>query len=617
MIVSHGLLTGQVLQRLKGGAKATVTGTCESSGAVNVTIAAGKKVVKGWSEKKVGRAADGSFTAKLDGVPVGGPYTVTLSCGSEKVAVANVSVGDVWLLAGQSNMQGCGNLSDAPAPHPKVHAFYMDRHWDVAVEPIHFLEDSPDPVHNTVQRTPAELKKVRKAALKGVGPAVYFGKEMVKRSGGVPQGFICTAHGGTSMQQWSPAKKDEGGKSLYGSMKLSLDACGQPVAGVLWYQGESDANANDAPLYTQRMKELITAIRTDLKQPALPFLLVQIGKFYTFNSDARWWNSVQDQEANLYKHLKNVACASAGDLGLDDAIHIGAIPYERLGIRLARLADYYVYGNKKECPAPEFVSMKRTTSRSNSGVMVLKFKNVVGGFISKGDPNGFTLVDQDHRDTNTVYKTELQGDTIRLEADFFHTFNSNLAYGVGFTPYLNITDKRDMPIPILGPETLSVPGTSTGFLNNWQVSTILPASKSIDAWDAPSPLPEYGLRQKKYDGVFVDNHLEWQNNSGQAVFFGKLDLSQDMKLMLRFGYDAPVRVWVDDAAVFTDMAGINPAIMDAKSVKLDLNKGAHKIAIAMDLNGGKAWGFFARFERLDVTKEQLKKREVVLPKFSS
>ena len=31
---------------------------------------------------------------------------------------------------------------------------------------------------------------------------------------------------------------------------------------------------------------------------------------------------------------------------------------------------------------------------------------------------------------------------------------------------------------------------------------------------------------------------------------------------------------------------------------------------------GKAWGFFLRFERTDVTKEQLKKREVVLPTFS-
>ena len=261
MIVSHGLMTGQVLQRLKSGAKATVTGSCSGSGDVLATIVSGKKKLKGWMDKKVGRASGGAFTAKLDGVPVGGPYTVTLACGAENVAIKDVSVGDVWLLAGQSNMQGCGNMADAPAPHNKVHAFYMDRRWGVAQEPIHFLEESPDPVHCATPLTPDAIKKAKKAALKGVGPAIYFGKEMVKRSGGVPQGFICTAHGGTSMQQWSPDKSSEGGKSLYGSMKLSIDACGQPVAGVLWYQGESDANQNDAQVYTQRMKDLITAIR--------------------------------------------------------------------------------------------------------------------------------------------------------------------------------------------------------------------------------------------------------------------------------------------------------------------------------------------------------------------
>jgi hypothetical protein len=615
MIVKHGVMPGQVLQRLKSGAKAAVSGACDSSGEVLVTISSGAKALKGWNAKKAGRAADGNFSAKLDGIPVGGPYTIKFAVGKENCAVKNVFVGDVWILAGQSNMQGCGNMDIAPQPHPKVHALYMDRHWDVAREPIHFLQESPDPIHNTTPMSAADIAKARKASLKGVGPGIFFGREMVKRSGGVPQGLICTAHGGTSMQQWSPEKKNEGGNSLYGSMLLSWQATGQPVSGVLWYQGESDTNEADAAVYTQRMKELINAMRADFKQPGLPFLLVQIGKFFTFNNAPRWWNSIQDQEANLYKVLKNVACVTALDLGLDDAIHVGTEDYARLGVRLARLADYYVYGNKKELPAPEFTSLRKFTE-NGVGVIELTFKNVVGKLQSKGTPNGFVLIDQNHQDTNTVYKIQLNGNKVRLEADLWQSSNGLLMYGHGFSPYVNITDARDMAIPGLGTATLNGLTTTTGFVTQWWVSNILPANKPLDAWDAPLPSTELGLRSKQFSGLFVDMHLDWQGNSGQAVFFSSLELSEDMQLNLRFGYDGPARVWVDDTSVFTDMSGTNPALPDAKIVPLSLKKGTHKIAVAMDLNGGKAWGFFMRFDRTDVTPQKIKERALVLPKFT-
>ena len=616
MNVKHGVMPGQVLQRLKSGAKAVVTGTCESSGDVLVTIASGTKALKGFNAKKAGRAADGNFSVKLDGVPVGGPYTVTFTVGKESCAVKNVSVGDVWLLAGQSNMQGCGNMNKAPAPHPKVHALYMDRHWDVAREPIHFLQESPDAVHNTTPMSPADLTKARKASLKGVGPGIFFGREMVKRSGGVPQGLICTAHGGTSMQQWSPDKRNEGGNSLYGSMLLSWQATGQPISGVLWYQGESDTNEADAAVYTQRMKDLIAAMRTDFKQPSLPFLLVQIGKFFTFNNAPRWWNSIQDQEANLYKYVKNVGCVTAIDLGLDDAIHVGSDDYARLGVRLARLADYFVYGNKKECPAPEFAGLKKITE-NGVGVIELTFKNVVGKLQSKGTPNGFVLIDQNHQDTNTVYKIELNGNKVRLESDLWQSENGLLMYGHGFAPYMNITDSRDMAIPALGASTLNGQTTTTSFVTQWWVSNILPADEALDAWETPSPSPDLGLKSKQFSGLFVDMHNEWQNKPGQSVFFSSLELSEDMELNLRFGYDGPVRVWVDEKSIFTDMNGTNPALPDAKIVPLKLKKGAHRIAVAMDLNGGRAWGFFMRFDRTDVKAAKVKDGSMlVLPKFT-
>ena len=62
-------------------------------------------------------------------------------------------MGDVWVLAGQSNMQGCGEMSGAAKPHPLVRAFSMARVWRLATDPLHILPESPDSCHATTPCT--------------------------------------------------------------------------------------------------------------------------------------------------------------------------------------------------------------------------------------------------------------------------------------------------------------------------------------------------------------------------------------------------------------------------------------------------------------------------------
>ena len=101
MHIHHGLLPNQILQRNhRGLASATVTGETTQLGKVTATI----RGLRGWKAKKVGVAKRGKFSAQLNGLPVGGPYRIEFCCGVESVVVDGVRVGDVWLLAGQSNM---------------------------------------------------------------------------------------------------------------------------------------------------------------------------------------------------------------------------------------------------------------------------------------------------------------------------------------------------------------------------------------------------------------------------------------------------------------------------------------------------------------------------------
>ena len=62
----------------------------------------------------------------------------------------NIYVGDVWILAGQSNMEGHGRLSQEDKfykKNPNIRCFYKDDHWDSAKNPIHQIEIAVDRVH--------------------------------------------------------------------------------------------------------------------------------------------------------------------------------------------------------------------------------------------------------------------------------------------------------------------------------------------------------------------------------------------------------------------------------------------------------------------------------------
>ena len=115
------------------------------------------------------RDADGKARVTLDSgetldLPVGGPYEV----GGAK----NVLVGDLWILAGQSNMEGVGDLVDVETPHPLVHSFQSRERWAPAEEPLHWLGESPRPVHHIIwgQPVPDRDPAARPQPDEGCGP---------------------------------------------------------------------------------------------------------------------------------------------------------------------------------------------------------------------------------------------------------------------------------------------------------------------------------------------------------------------------------------------------------------------------------------------------------------
>jgi len=464
MKIIHGLLKGQVLQRDRNNlGRARIQGTCRLNGAVELRVLRQGKVLRGRAWTPSGEAVSRHFEVRLENLPAGGPYRIELRIRygkkpPEEIAIDEVFVGDVWILAGQSNMQGLGNMGDAPQPHPMIRAFYMRDVWGQAEEPLHFLEEGVDIFHNGYGDGPnrppkRKLSAMRRNLLKGVSPGLGFGLAMQKRTG-VPQGLLACAHGGTSLAHWSPELRSQGGASLYGAMMRRLEKLGQPVAGVLWYQGESDTDTpQQAENYTANMMKLIEAVRRDTGQAQLPWVIVQLGRFAS--REKKPWNDIQEQQRQLPGAVPHLDVVPAVDLELDDRIHIGGKAQQLLGVRLARAANYLVHQAPGVKPAIALKAVNVVpTPPWNVAHMVsveVTFKNAAGKLQSRGLPTGFALIDAEGNDISQIYKTTLHGSKVLLHTGFTpaQLADLTLRYGHGQNPYCNITDQENMGIPAM------------------------------------------------------------------------------------------------------------------------------------------------------------------------
>ncbi|MET0261493.1 MAG: sialate O-acetylesterase, partial [Rariglobus sp.] len=204
MCIISGLSEGQVLQR-QGAAGATlVLGVADAKGtALKVTILHRGRALNGWKGRRVGAVRKGNGLFKLTNIPAGGPYRLRVEAGPRQACEVKVFyVGDVWILAGQSNMEGSGRLPGVVRPHPLVRSFSLRREWRQAVDPLHVQVESPDACHHGGRQIPRYLgERLRLRASSGAGAGIAFGHEMLEQSG-VPQGLICVALGGSPLAMW-------------------------------------------------------------------------------------------------------------------------------------------------------------------------------------------------------------------------------------------------------------------------------------------------------------------------------------------------------------------------------------------------------------------------------
>jgi sialate O-acetylesterase len=393
----------------------------------------------------------GKWEATLNEVQAGGPYKIEFRVEGSRdtVTVDPVFVGDLWILAGQSNMEGVGDLIDPERPDDRVMTLDMvQEKWQRAQEPLHNLPGSVDRVHwrlnaekQPERYTGAKLDEFIQNRKKGAGLGLAFGVQYL-RDVGVPVGLVPCAHGGTSMDQWDPARWDKAnpGDSLYGSMMRRFEKAGGRVKGVLWYQGESDANPKAAPEYRAKFERLIGRVRQDMGDSSLPFYYVQIGR-HVNASNVEFWKHVQEDQRKLEAAIPLTAAFSAIDVDLDDGIHVGTQDLRRIGRNMAAFAS----GKAKR--GPRLQSAKRIDN-----TIEVTFDDVNGKLVSEGRIAGFSLRTPAGAEIPAIYKATIRGgNTVVLATQGKLPEDAQLWYGYGKDPYCNLRDERGFGVLATGP----------------------------------------------------------------------------------------------------------------------------------------------------------------------
>jgi len=254
------------------------------------------------------------------------------------------------------------------------------------------------------------------------------------------------------MDQWDPALKDKGGDSLYGSMLRRFHAAGGKVTGVLWYQGESDANPKAAPEFPQKFERFVAKVREDFHAADMPFYYVQIGR-HVNNQNVAEWHAVQEMQRQAESKIPHSGMVAAIDVSLDDGIHVSTQDQKLIGRRLANLAcrDLFPklahYGQIQRGPHP-------VTAKVEGNTILVTFTEVNGHIRSIGRPSGFSIHGADGTTLPLIHKIQTrhgEGNVVQLDFGGKLPEGATLYYGDSKDPYCNLRDEADMAVPVFGP----------------------------------------------------------------------------------------------------------------------------------------------------------------------
>jgi sialate O-acetylesterase len=457
-----------------------IWGRAEPGETVTVVFGAKTKTAVAGSDGKW-RVDIGKFAANFK------PQTMTIS-GKNTIELKDILVGEVWLVAGQSNMQRLlretdnGEAVQAAANHPNIHLFNVSR--EVA------FKKRAGKLGEWSACTPESVKEFSAAGY-------YFGVELEKELK-VPIGLINSSYGGSQAEAWTPVEylnafpdlratvertkiwdeerprvrvaydeaitkwredsekaKAAGARpspspsvpdalrdyriasSIYDGMIEPLIPFG--IRGAIWYQGES--NEARAEQYNLLLSTMIRAWRERWGEGNFPFGIIQLPNYRSVKPEPEEapWSFIREAQRRTSLYTPNTGLIVTIDIGEASDIH----PKNKIdvGKRMARWALKDVYG-RKIVNAPVVVR-----ADAKNGKVVLSFAEVGSGLrIRDGDKlDEFAIAGDDKKwfwaEAKIIRKNmvEVWSPSVADPKAVRYAFNSN-------PKHPNLTNDSDLPV---------------------------------------------------------------------------------------------------------------------------------------------------------------------------
>ena len=412
--------------------------------------------------------ADGTYQLLLPPMQAGGPYDIIVTEGKTIHKYTQILIGDVWLCSGQSNMAfkmrelPVSQTSQTPRPS-SLRLFNMD---------TRFITDSQqwtDAQIDTLERydylvNPTWTEPTPEALSNLSAVAYYFGSTL-QDSLQVPIGLICNSVGGTGTEAWidkallqqhfpailhdwenneliqdwvrgrgkqnnprSDVHPYAPGYMFEAGVRPIIDV---PIRGVIWYQGESNAQSIDT--HNRLFPLLVKNYRDVWHNDTLPFCFVQLSSI-----ERKEWPAFRDSQRQLSQQIPYCYMAVTSDVGAKYDVH----PKQKapVGFRLALQALSHVYGRRVESDGPEVTDIEYLSE----GRVLLKLNHAEGLTTSDAQPpRVFELSRQDGR--FFVADAEIQPEGIVLHSDSV-SFPINVRYA--WQPYTesNVVNKYSLPM---------------------------------------------------------------------------------------------------------------------------------------------------------------------------
>jgi sialate O-acetylesterase len=90
-----------------------------------------------------------------------------------------------------------------------------------------------------------------------------------------------------------------------------------PFDGICWYQGETNAEINDAAWHRRVLSDFIGGWRKAAQRPTLPFYMVQLPRIGGKDPLRKFWPEYRQVQATVVKSLAGVHLVVTEDLGYD------------------------------------------------------------------------------------------------------------------------------------------------------------------------------------------------------------------------------------------------------------------------------------------------------------